>query len=423
MSLADLEADFAAFEAQFIPETANPAAEEPTGPRMYEFRGQTCSEAELRQKCPFLRDLGEAAFQNVITAYEVPAPTARHEKIFQNTEPYVTKTLPVFKKNEAYEEAKLAEISATPDLLQEAIFIEAIRERDAEQFITITESNTVTESQTPHAKVEENIVVSEIPKTLPKQPLYKNVPKMQLAKRATIALEKPAETSENEADLKIPPSVVTESTTYKEPDTALEVAPPAAPPELHLVVESVRQAEEISEALTVQQITEDMVFLEEHIGEDKIQEDFNPVLPEEVATKLELFIDTAIEEEVALVESLSKLIGAATERLQALIVSGELDGVEAEQIQIKLEEWYDLLLTTLQIEHDDETVASFIRNLMIDIPNNDELQQDYESQDEGTHEKKPGVLTLAHQLSEDAGTLFQSLKLGRFILQSITGTN
>lgn len=61
-------------------DTLNQLQKDAPPERVFSYKGETCTESELRDKCPFLGKLGKAAFQATISLYEVKPETSDTEQ-------------------------------------------------------------------------------------------------------------------------------------------------------------------------------------------------------------------------------------------------------------------------------------------------------------------------------------------------------
>src|SRR6185312_13743376 len=106
-------------------------------------------------------------------------------------------------------------------------------------------------------------------------------------------------------------------------------------------------------------------------------------LPEVVQISLAEFVQESEPEVAEAVSELVVQMALAANRLQVLIMTDRAESEEAAQIEIVLEEWYDTLLTYLEIEDAEAKVAEFIR--LVRSGNYVVLQQPMpENTDEGT---------------------------------------
>jgi len=165
-----------------------------------------------------------------------------------------------------------------------------------------------------------------------------------------------------------------------------------------LIIPGIMSEAENQEAVTPEALSESRTIVLTKIAEviappESVAEKTEVLLshlPEVVQISLAEFVQESEPEVAEAVSELVVQMALATNRLQVLIMTDRAESEEAAQIEIVLEEWYDTLLTYLEIEDAEAKVAEFIR--LVRSGNYVVLQQPMpENTDEGTHERKFNV--------------------------------
>ena len=127
-------------------------------------------------------------------------------------------------------------------------------------------------------------------------------------------------------------------------------------------------------------------------------------------------------EALAEVEAQIELLTVVADRLHELVEIGEEASEEGQQIEAFLRREYELLLRKVSIEPTEELLAHYIHFLKSDRYQS-RVRNDYEVEDEGTHEKKlfteNSVFSMAHQASRNFGHLLGNM-IGRIALAKST---
>jgi hypothetical protein len=473
----------AEFEQQQSAAEAQQSAEQQASQeqvRTYEYRGERCDEDAIRAKCPYLKNMGEAAFQKVIAAYEVPTiaepihepqaeqtDTAKREKRAEKEKPMPEASqgsVPPSTAEQLIEEVITqapitteAGSAQTPDLtIQEssidkdtvidaAITAEApaggggaseIQGGSPEQEsleaadVVVAPATTIAAPKTTVESISETISVPVFEqKPVEKRTViaseHQPVPMPELPVITEFELELPILAPvlyvEAEPSVGLATSDVLEHASYDvlRTETSDELTEPTA----NVAVDE----HEVEFAITEHQpatpeiVVADMAALVEHVGAEAIEIGYPAVLPNEISESVQTFIaaESSVPEQVEHIENLKLLTEAGSSRLLGLALEGQLESVEATQIQIKLEQWYEEILNVLEPDHDkkaahQKAAHEFVEQLLKEIAQA-ESQTRTISEDEATHEYKR-LFRTAQYISQDALELLKQARLGRRVL-------
>lgn len=452
--------------------------------RIYEYRGEQCSENEIRKKCPFLKNMGEAAFQKVIEAYEVPTvhepiieqTTEQAERVKQDTNiikqekkikivaPSEPEAATVFEQSpdsapvqppivetEFIKKTQLIE-SEELDVENEAVAEQAVRPTAGDS-VMIAQSagpeNSDSKVTNEDAVFKQYLAADGVPEpiadTLSVTTVFEHaLDKIEVAPvddSLEIAYDLPVEYTVELAPAAMPdegivpiealPVVdqldslevsVTQSIVEQIAEPTEDVEPAIVDLPVAEAIEAVTQQAQ-PETVTAETqptspetVAADVIALVEHVGIEAVEQGFAPILSAEVTEVAETFIanTNVAPERIEHLQNLTLLAGAGSSRLQELAIDGQSESPEAIQIQIKLAEWYEEILQTLEIAHTPMTVRDFVEQV-IEAAAQPEAHTRLISEYEATHDYKR-TFRGAHGITQDALQLLQRAKLGKHVL-------